>query len=57
MNSAPPPTIYLHSDATDMRNSFDGLAGIIRRNFGGDPTDSSLFLFVNKRRDSIKALW
>ena len=40
-----------------MRKSFDGLSGIIRGNFGGDPADGSLFLFVNKRRDRIKAMW
>jgi transposase len=57
LSIAPPPTIYLHSGATDMRKSFDGLPGIIRGNFGGDPADGSLFLFVNKRRDRIKALW
>ena len=57
LSIAPPPTIYLHSGATDMRKSFDGLSGIIRGSFGGDPADGSLFLFVNKRRDRIKALW
>jgi transposase len=40
-----------------MRKSFDGLSSIIRGTFGSDPTDGSLFLFVNKRRDRIKALW
>jgi transposase len=40
-----------------MRKSFDGLSGIIRGTLGGDPADGSLFLFVNKRRDRIKALW
>jgi transposase len=29
----------------------------IRDDFGGDPADGSLFLFVNRRRDRIKALW
>jgi len=57
LSIAPPPTIYRHSGATDMRKSFDGLSGIIRGTFGGDPADGSLFLFVNKRRDRIKALW
>jgi hypothetical protein len=28
LSIAPPPTIYLHSGATDMRKSFDGLSGI-----------------------------
>jgi len=57
LSIAPPPTIYLHAGAADMRKSFDGLAGIIRGSFGGDPADGSLFLFVNKRRDRLKALW
>ena len=57
LSIAPPPTIYLHSGATDMRKSFDGLSGLIRGSFGGDPADGSLFLFVNKRRDRLKALW
>jgi len=45
LSIAPPPTIYLHAGATDMRKSFDGLSGIIRGSFGGDPADGSLFLF------------
>jgi transposase len=50
------PVISMHADATDMRKSFAGLCGIIRGVFGDDPADGSLFLFVNKRRDRIKAL-
>ena len=57
LSIAPPPAIYLYSGTTDMRKSFDGLSGIILGTFGGDPADGSLFLFVNKRRDRIKALW
>jgi transposase len=57
LSIAGPRTIYLHTSATDMRKSFDGLSGIIRGTFGGDPADGSVFLFVNKRRDRIKALW
>ena len=56
LSIAPPPTIYLHSGTTDMRKSFTGLCGIVRGVFGDDPADGSLFLFVNKRRDQIKAL-
>ena len=57
LSIAPAPTIFLHTDATDMRKSFTGLCGLIRVVFGDDPADGSLFLFVNKRRDRIKALW
>lgn len=56
LSIAPAPTIFLHTEATDMRKSFTGLCGIVRGVFGDDPADGSLFLFVNKRRDRIKAL-
>jgi len=56
LSIAPASMIFLHTDATDMRKSFTGLCGIIRGVFGDDPADGSLFLFVNKRRDRIKAL-
>jgi transposase len=40
-----------------MRKSFDGLCALVRSVFKADPLDGSLFLFVNRRRDRIKALW
>ena len=49
-------TIYLCTVATDMRKGFDGLSGIIRSDFGREPNDGSLFLFINRRRDRIKIL-
>jgi len=49
--------IYLHTLPTDMRKSFDGLSGLVRSVFAADPTDGSLFLFINRRRDRIKMLW
>jgi transposase len=49
--------IYLHTRPTDMRKSFDGLCGIIRGEFGRDPLDGGLFLFINRRRNRVKLLW
>ena len=49
--------IYLHTRPTDMRKSFDGLSGLVRSVFQADPTNGSLFLFINRRRDRIKMLW
>jgi len=49
--------IYLHARPTDMRNSFDGLCALVRNVFQADPLDGSLFLFVNRRDDRLKALW
>ena len=48
--------IFLCIQPTDMRKGFDGLSGIVRGEFGADPLDGSLFLFVNRRRDRIKIL-
>lgn len=56
LSDAPVPVIFMHTDATDMRQSFTGLCGIIRGVFGDDPADGSLFLFGNKRRDRIQSL-
>lgn len=48
--------IYLHTQPTDLRKGADGLCGIIRGQFQGDPQDGSLFLFFNRRRDRVKML-
>jgi len=39
-----------------MRKGIDGLSGIVRGQFDGDPLDGSLYLFVNRRRDRMKIL-
>lgn len=48
--------IYVYTAAADMRKGIDGLSGIVRGQPGGDPTDGSLYLFVNRRRDRMKIL-
>jgi len=48
--------LFLYRQPTDMRKSFDGLAGIVRNELGREPTDGSWFLFINRRQDRIKIL-
>lgn len=48
--------IYIVCGYSDMRKSIDGLATMIKLNFGMDPFAPSLFLFCGKRRDRLKAL-
>lgn len=48
--------IYIVCGYTDMRKSIDGLAAIVKENFGMDPFAASLFLFCGKKRDRMKAL-
>jgi transposase len=57
LSFAPNIRIFLHTRPTDMRKSFDGLCGLVRGVLAADPTDGSLFLFVNRRGDRLKALW
>lgn len=49
-------TIYLHTKPTDMRKGIEGLSGIVRGEFTGDPLDGSLYLFVNRRGNRMKIL-
>jgi len=48
--------VYIVCGYTDMRRGIDGLAGIVKINFGMDPFSSSMFLFCGKRNDRLKAL-
>lgn len=49
--------IFLFSEPIDMRKSFCGLAGVVRDVLGREPTDGSLFLFINRNKDKLKALY
>jgi transposase len=51
-----PFQIYAYTRATDMRKGFDGLSAIVRQEFQADPTDGSLFLFLNRQRNRMKLL-
>lgn len=48
--------VYLAVGATDMRKGFDSLAALVRDHLGHDPLSGSLFLFIGRDRDRIKAL-
>jgi len=54
-----PPTmrVFVSVEPTDMRKSFDGLAGATRRIIEQDPTSGHLFVFFNRRRTMMKALY
>lgn len=56
LSLAPTTRIFVVLDPVDMRGSFDALAGHVRR-LRADPLDGHLYLFVNRRRQLLKALW
>ena len=41
--------IWLCTEATDMRCSFDGLSARVRNHLGEDPTSGHWFAFINRR--------
>ena len=49
--------IFLCTRPTDMRKSFDALSRLVQECFHQDLLTGHLFLFVNRRRDRIKALY
>ena len=47
---------YMYSEAADMRKGFDSLCGLIHTGLQGNPLSGDVFIFINKRRDSVKLL-
>lgn len=47
---------YLYPQAVDMRQSFDGLSGLVTTGLGRDPLSGEVYVFVNRRRDRLKLL-
>ena len=51
-----PMQIFVCTQPTDMRRSFDGLSGMVRHVLSQDPLSGALFLFRNRARDRLKIL-
>ena len=43
--------VYLAAGATDLRKSFDTLAGVVRESLRLDPLSGHLFVFTNSRKN------
>ena len=56
LSPGPTTRIFVGLDPVDMRGSFDALAGHVRR-LHREPLDGHLYLFVNRKRRLLKALW
>ena len=51
------PQVLLCRSYTDMRKQSNGLAEIVESYLGKDPFAETLFVFCNRRKDIIKALY
>ncbi len=58
MLSFPPSVrIFVSTEPTDMRRSFDALAAQVERAFGQNPLSGHLFVFRNRSGDRLKILY
>ena len=48
--------MFLVTGPTDMRKSFNGLAGIVRERLQADPMSRDLFFFCNRGKNRMKVL-
>ena len=49
--------VWLACGITDLRNGFDGLAGLVQMKLAEDPFSGQLFVFRGRRGDRVKVLW
>jgi transposase len=49
--------IFIALGAVDMRLGFERLGGLVRERIGYEPRSGALFLFVGRRRETLKILF
>ena len=49
--------IWLCSEPTDMRKSFNGLLALVRHRLDADPLNGQLYVFINRRKTQMKILY
>jgi len=56
LSIAPACCIWLCTQPTDMRRSFDGLSALVRNHLAADPSSGDWCAFINRRAAQIKVL-
>lgn len=51
-----PRRFYLYQGPADLRRSFDGLCGLVRRHLEQDPLSGDVFVFINRAGTHVKLL-
>jgi transposase len=57
LSVTPAARVLLCTLPTDMRRSFDTLAGMVRQHLGQDPLSGQLFVFASRGGDRVKVLY
>lgn len=57
LSLSPATRVFVATRPADLRLGFDGLSGWVKNQLREDPVSGHLFLFTNKRRNRLKALY
>jgi len=49
--------VWLYTQPTDMRKSYDGLSALVRNTLHEEPASGHLFVFINRKRTKLKVLY
>jgi len=49
--------IWLHTEPTDMRKSYNGLTALVKQKLQEDPLSGQLFVFINRKQTQMKILY
>jgi len=49
--------IWLCTEPTDMRKSFNGLSALVKHQMKADPLNGHLYVFINRRKTQMKILY
>lgn len=49
--------VHLYGQPVDLRKSYDGLYGMVRKHSGWNPLSGHLFVFVNRAATQMKVLY
>ena len=49
--------VWVATEPVHMGKAHDGLAALVKQEFGDDPFSGNLYVFLGKRRDRCKVLW
>jgi transposase len=49
--------VFVATEPTDLRKSFDGLSAVVEHALGNDPLSGHLFVFFNKKRTQVRCLF
>ena len=55
--SEPRVRIWLYTQPTDMRKSYNGLSALVKSKLQDNPLSGELFVFVNRRQNQMKILY